>query len=261
MGVFRQCLIAKFIYKEIENYGLLRVTDLGMEYLKNPYSFKLTKDHDYEVLGDINVARSAGTGAVDPELFSMLKDLRKQIAKKNNLPPFVIFQDPSLEDMAIHYPVNLEELANMSGVGMGKAKRYGKGFAELIKAYVDEKEIDRPQDMVVKSVVNKSGMKVSIIQSIDRQVALDTIAQSKGLNMDELLKEIESIVNSGTKINIDYYIDQVLDEDHAEDIYMYFKEDAETESLEEALEELGEDTYSEEDIRLVRLKFISEMGN
>lgn len=261
MGVFRQCLIAKFIYKEIENYGLLRVTDLGMEYLKNPYSFKLTKDHDYEVLGDINVARSAGTGAVDPELFSMLKDLRKQIAKKNNLPPFVIFQDPSLEDMAIHYPVNLEELANMSGVGMGKAKRYGKGFAELIKAYVDEKEIDRPQDMVVKSVVNKSGMKVSIIQSIDRQVALDTIAQSKGLKMDELLKEIESIVNSGTKINIDYYIDQVLDEDHAEDIYMYFKEDAETESLEEALEELGEDTYSEEDIRLVRLKFISEMGN
>ena len=261
MAVFRQCLIARFIYKEIENYGLLKVTDSGREFIDKPYSFKLTKDHDYDALGDITIARSGGTGAVDPELFSMLKDMRKQIAKKNNLPPFVIFQDPSLEDMAIHYPLNLDELANMSGVGMGKAKRYGKEFAELIKAYVEEKEIDRPQDMVVKSVVNKSGLKVSIIQSIDRQVPLDSIAQSKGLKMEDLIKEIEAIVHSGTKINIDYYIDQVVDEDHKEDIYLYFREDAETESIDEAVDELGEDEYSIEDIRLIRLKFISEMGN
>jgi len=261
MAVYRQCLIAGFIYKEIENYGLLRVTDEGKEFIDNPRSFKLTKDHDYDDLEDITLARTAGSGAVDPELFSMLKDLRKDVARKNNLPPFVIFQDPSLEDMAIHYPVNIDELANMSGVGMGKARRYGKDFVSLIGKYVEEKEIERPLDMVVKSVVNKSGLKVSIIQSIDRKVPLDTIAQSKGLSMDELIKEIESIVNSGTKINIDYYIDQVVDEDHQEDIYLYFKEDAETESLEEALEELGEDEYSEEDIRLIRVKFISEMGN
>jgi ATP-dependent DNA helicase RecQ len=261
MAVYRQCLIAGFIYKEIENYGLLRVTDKGKEFIENPYSFKLTKDHDYDDLEDIAVARTAGSGAVDPELFSMLKDLRKQVARKNNLPPFVIFQDPSLEDMAIHYPINLEELSNMSGVGMGKARRYGKEFVSLIEKYVEEKEIERPLDMVVKSVVNKSGLKVSIIQSIDRQVPLDSIAQSKGLSMDELLKEVESIVNSGTKINIDYYINQVVDEDHQEDIYLYFKEDAENESIEDALEELGEEEYSEEEIRLIRVKFISEMGN
>ncbi len=261
MAVIRQCLINHFIYKEIENYGLLVVTDLGKSFIEKPYSFMLTKDHDYGSLQDINIARSGGTGAVDPELFSILKDIRKQIAKKNNLPPFVIFQDPSLEDMAIHYPISIEELANMSGVGMGKAKRYGKEFAALIGKYVEEKEIDRPQDMVVKSIVNKSGLKVSIILSIDRQVPLDSIAQSKGLKMNELLKEIEAIVNSGTKINIDYYINQVVDEDHQEDIYLYFKEDAETESLEDAIDELGEDEYSEEEIRLIRLKFISEMGN
>ncbi len=173
----------------------------------------------------------------------------------------MIFQDPSIEDMAIHYPINLDELANMSGVGMGKAKRYGKEFVALVEKYVDEKEIDRPVDMVVKSVVNKSGLKVSIIQSIDRKVPLDSIAQSKGLSMSDLIKEIESIVNSGTKINIDYYVDQAVDEDLQEDIYLYFKEDAETESLDDAIEELGEDEYSEQDIRLIRLRFISEMGN
>ena len=261
MAVLRQCLISQFIYKEIENYGLLVVTDAGRNFIEMPYSFKLTRDHDYDELEDISIARSAGTGAVDPELFSMLRDLRKEIARKNSLPPFVIFQDPSLEDMAIHYPVNLDELANMSGVGVGKAKRYGKEFVQLIGKYVEEKEIERPQDMVVKSVVNRSGLKVSIIQSIDRKVALDTIAESKGLQMDELLKEIESIVNSGTRINIDYYIDQTIDEDHQEDIFLYFKEEAENESIEEALEELGEEEYSEEEIRLMRIKFISEMGN
>jgi len=194
-------------------------------------------------------------------LFGLLKDLRKMVAKKLNLPPFVIFQDPSLEDMAIYYPIRVEEMANITGVGMGKAQRYGKEFTDLIKRYVDEKEIERPQDMVVRSVVNKSSLKVSIIQSIDRKVPLDVVAESKGLDMSELLKELESIVNSGTKINIDYYICERMDDDHRDDIYSYFREDAETESVDEALAELGEDEFTEEEIRLVRIKFISEMGN
>ena len=190
-----------------------------------------------------------------------IKDLRKRIAKSKGLPPFVIFQDPSLEDMSIHYPITLDEMQNMTGVGAGKAKRYGKEFCDLIKKYVEENEIERPVDMVVKSVVNKSGLKVYIIQSIDRKVPLDTIAESKGMEMNDLLKEIEAIVYSGTKINIDYYINEVLDEDHQDEIYDYFMEDAESESIEEALEELGEDEYTEEDIRLMRIKFICNEGN
>ncbi len=183
------------------------------------------------------------------------------MSKKINLPPFVIFQDPSLEDMATQYPVSLDELQNISGVGTGKAKKFGKEFVELIKNYVDEKEIIRPQDMVLKSVVNKSGIKVYIIQSIDRKMPLEDIAEAKNLDMNELLDEIESIVNSGTKLNLDYYIDTVLDQEHQDEIYEYFREEAETESIEEALQELGEDEYTEEEIRLVRIKFLSELGN
>jgi ATP-dependent DNA helicase RecQ len=194
-------------------------------------------------------------------LLNILRDLRKKEAKKNNLPPFVIFQDFSLEDMAIQYPVTIDELNNIAGVGTGKAQKFGDEFIRLIKNYVAEKDIIRPQDMVVKSVVNKSGMKVSIIQSIDRQMPLEDIANSKGIEMHELLSEIESIVQSGTKLNLDYYINQVIDEDKQEDIYDYFLEDAESESLEEAIDELGEEDYSEEDIRLMRIKFFSEYGN
>jgi len=223
----------------------------------------ISKDHDYEAADDDFEGKGGAgkTSAVDSELFNILKDLRKKVAKNLNLPPFVIFQDPSLEDMAIQYPINQEEMTRIVGVGTGKAQKYGKEFIELIKLYVEEKEIIRPQDMVVKSVVNKSGLKVYIIQSIDRQMPLDDIANAKGIDMTELLDEIESIVHSGTKLNIDYYIDDVIDEDKQDDIFEYFREEAETESIDAALEELGEDQYSEEEIRLVRIKFFSELGN
>ena len=190
----------------------------------------------------------------------MLKDLRKKVAKKHDLPPFVVFQDPSLEDMAIQYPVTIEEMQNITGVGVGKAKKFGEEFVKLIKAYVEEKEIVRPQDMVGKSVANKSGNKIFIIQAIDRKMDFEDIARAKNLDFDELLTDIEGIVNSGTKLDISYYIEQYMDEDKAEDIYLYFKEDAQSDSLDEAVEELGSD-YTEEEIRLVRIKFMCEMGN
>ena len=199
-------------------------------------------------------------GSADDELFGMLKDLRKKVAKKHNLPPFVIFQDPSLEDMSIQYPITFEELQNITGVGAGKARKFGSEFIELIKAYVEEKDIIRPQDMVVKSVVNRSGNKVFIIQSIDRQMDLEDIADARSLTTDELLSEIEVIVNSGTKLNLDYYIKMNIDDDKVDDIYEYFKEDAESDSIEDAVKELGRD-YTEEEIRLVRIKFICEQGN
>ncbi len=259
-AVIRQLLIAGFLIKEIENYGILKVSDAGKEYLENPKSFFITKEHDFE-MDDIEEKSSGGTASVDPHLFSMLKDLRKKISKRKNLPPFVIFQDPSLEAMAIHYPISIDELMNIPGVGSGKANRFGKEFVELIKKHVEENEIDRPIDMVVKSVANKSKNKIAIIQSIDRKVPLNDIAESRGLEMEELLTEIESIVYSGTRVNIDYYIDQIMDEDHRDDIFYYYKEDAETDDIGSALEELGEDEYSEENIRLVRIKFLSEVGN
>jgi len=261
-AVIRQALIAHLIKKDIENYGLLSLEEKGYEYLKKPYSFMLTKDHDYSGIDDDDMSQmpSAKTGAVDNELLNILKDLRKKISKKLELPPFVIFQDPSLEDMAVQYPISLEELTNITGVGTGKAKKYGKEFLELIKVYVDDKEIVRPQDMVVRSVAKKSSIKVFVIQSIDRKLSLDDICDAKDIEMDALLAEIETIVNSGTKLNIDYYINDAMDEDKQEDIYDYFKEDAEDESLEAAVEELGDD-YSEEEIRLIRIKFISELGN
>ena len=260
-AVLRQALIARLVYKDIENYGLLKLSDKGKEYLKNPYSIMLTQDHDYDIVSnDDAAAGGGGTGAVDEELIHILKDLRKKMAKKLELPPFVIFQDPSLEDMAIQYPVTVDELQNIVGVGTGKAKKFGKEFAETIKNYVEDKEIIRPQDMVVKSVVNKSGVKVFIIQSIDRKIPLHDIADAKNLEMLELIDEIEAIVNSGTRININYYLDDIMDEDRIEDIYEYFRE-AESESIDEALSELEAEDYTEEEIRLVRIKFFSELGN
>jgi len=258
--VIRQSLIAKLLTKDIENYGLLKLTPKGMEFLDNPVSFMLAEDHDYTDASDEDNAFGARTAAVDEELFSILKDLRKKISKQKDVPPFVIFQDPSLEDMAIQYPVTVEELQNISGVGAGKAQRYGAEFVEIIKKYVEEKEIIRPLDMVVKSVVNKSGIKVYIIQSIDMKRSFEDIAEAKGLEMDELITEIEAIVNSGTRLNIDYYVNSVIDEERQHDIYSYFREEAESDSLEEAMNELGSE-FEEEEIRLMRVKFLSEMGN
>lgn len=258
--VIRQALIAKFLAKDIENYGLLKLTAKGMEFLEKPVSFMLAEDHDYADTTDEENAFGARTSAVDDELLSILKDLRKKISKQKDVPPFVIFQDPSLEDMAIQYPVTIDELQNISGVGAGKAQRYGQEFVEIIKKYVEEKEIIRPLDMVVKSVVNKSGIKVYIIQSIDMKRPLEDIAEAKGLELNELISEIEAIVNSGTRINLDYYINMVIDEERQHDIFSYFREEAESDSLEEAIAELGNE-FEEDEIRLMRIKFLSEMGN
>jgi ATP-dependent DNA helicase RecQ len=260
-NIIRQALIERLLEKDIENYGTLKVTKKGKDFLDNPKSIKVSKDRQLGEDADGEMRGGAAkTSTTDKVLFMLLKDLRKEIAKKNNLPPFVIFQDPSLEDMAIQYPVKLEELKQISGVGAGKAERFGKPFVELIKNYVDENEIERPMDMVVKSIVNKSGIKVYIIQNIDRKKPLEDIAFAKGLEFDELLTEIESIVAAGTKIDINYYIDEVLDEDKQDEIFDYFKT-AETDSYTKAIEELGEDDYTEEEIRLMRIKFMSEMGN
>jgi ATP-dependent DNA helicase RecQ len=259
----RQALIARFIQKDIENYGLLKLDEKGLEFLENPVSFPLSENHDYSDTDEEeeNLAGPERPGTVDEELFNILKGLRKRLSKQLGLPPFVLFQDPSLEDMAIQYPITYEELQNITGVGAGKAKKYGAEFIKIIKSYVDEKEIIRPQDMVVKSVINKSNLKVFIIQSIDRQMDFEDIAAAKNLETSALLDEIEAIVNSGTKINIDYFINNVMDKDHQQDIYDYFMEEAENESVEAALKELGEENYSEEEIRLMRIKFLSELGN
>ena len=260
-AVLRQSLIAGLIEKDIENYGLLRLTKAGHEFIKKPYSIMLTQDHDFDIAPEeAGSAGGTGTGAVDEELLHVLKDLRKKMAKKLNLPPFVIFQDPSLEDMAIQYPVKLDELQNIVGVGAGKAKKYGEEFVTVIREYVDDKDIIRPQDMVVKSVVNKSGVKVYIIQSIDRKLSLEDIADAKNLEIMDLIEEIEAIVSSGTKLNIDYYLNEIMDEEKLEEIYEYFRE-AETESIDDALAELGEEYFTEEEIRLVRIKFFSELAN
>ncbi|WP_319231358.1 DNA helicase RecQ [Draconibacterium orientale] len=261
-AVFRQSMVAGIINKDIENYGLLKVTEKGHEFLEKPHSFMLVKNHEYEEEDDSANAGGAPSGGAsgDPQLFAMLKDLRKKIAKKHNLPPFVIFQDPSLADMSIQYPITTKELQHIQGVGQGKARRYGKEFVALIKSYVEENEIERPEDLVVRTVANKSKMKVFIIQSIDRKLSFEDIADSKGIEVRDVIGEVEAIVNSGTKLNIDYYIDDVIDEDHQEDIFEYFRE-AETDSIEDALEELGEEEYSEDDIRLMRVKFFSDLGN
>ncbi|MBN1113578.1 MAG: DNA helicase RecQ [Bacteroidales bacterium] len=262
-AAIKHALINGLVNKNIENYGLLNVTEKGEEYLKNPYSIAMVEDQQFDNSDDVGLGATPGSGAgtVDSELFSILKDLRRKIAKKFDLPPFVIFQDPSLEDMCIQFPITIEEMQNISGVGVGKANKYGKEFADFIKKYVEERDIVRPMDMVVKSVVNKSGMKVFIIQSIDRKMSFEDIASTKNMTMDELLLEIESIVNSGTKLDIGYYLDLAMDEDKIDDIYDFFKEEAQTGTLDEALAELGEDDYTETEIRLVRIKFISDLGN
>jgi len=259
-GVIRQALINSLINKDIENYGLLFLTPQGHEYLKNPYSITLTRNHNYDEANQSVTQSGGATSVVDPSLLNMLKDLRRKISKRKNLPPFILFQDPSLEDMAIQYPITTEELKNIVGVGTGKARKYGKEFIELIKRYVEENEIERAQDMVVKSVINKSGLKVYIIQSIDRKMPFEDIAAAQRLDMESLFTEIEAIINSGTHLNINYHVDELLDEEHQEEVYDYFSE-AETESIEAALDELGRDEYSEEEIRLMRMKYISEMGN
>ncbi len=258
-AVIRQALIAGYLEKDVENYGLIKVTDAGRNFLDHPISFQIVEDKDFEEETAEDTPMHGGAAAVDPVLYSMLKVLRKKLSKKLSLPPYVIFQDPSLEAMATTYPITLDELQNIPGVGAGKAKRYGQEFIDLIKRHVDENEIERPEDLRVRTVANKSKLKVSIIQSIDLKVALDDLAVSKGMEFDELLDEVESIVYSGTKINIDYFLSEVIDEEHLEDIYEYFKE-SETDSLSVALDELGDD-YTEEEIRLVRIKFLSELAN
>ena len=258
-AVIRQALIAGYIGKDIENYGLLKVTKAGHAFLKNPVSFKIVKDVDFDEVEEEVPMKGGASCAVDPELYSILKDLRKKIAKRLELPPYVIFQDPSLEAMATTYPITIEELQNIPGVGAGKAKRYGEEFVKVIKAHVEENEIERPEDLRVRTVANKSKLKVSIIQAIDRKIALDDLAESKGLEFGELLDEIEAIVYSGTKINIDYFLHEIMDDEHIDDIFDYFKE-SESDSLEDAIEEFGME-YSEEEIRLIRIKFLSEMGN
>jgi ATP-dependent DNA helicase RecQ len=260
-AVIRQGLILGLIDKNIENYGLLGLNDRGVAYLKKPVPVTVTLDHDYATGDDDDdaVPVGKGSGAADEELFSMLKDLRKKVAKQHGLPPFVVFQDPSLEDMSVHYPVSLEEMQSISGVGAGKAKKFGQPFCDLISRYVAEKEIVRPKDMVVKSIANRSANKVYIIQCIDRKMDFVDIAQAKNLDFDELLTEIETIVNSGTRLNVGYYIDEVMDEDKAEEIYLYFKEDASSDSIYDAQRELGNE-FTEEEIRLVRIKFICEQG-
>lgn len=262
-NVIRQCLILNLLDKDIDNYGILKLTPEAKKFQKKPYSIMLTEDQSIDKDEDEEFVESGGghkSGTADSALFAMLKDLRKEISRKQNLPPFVIFQDPSLEEMAIQYPINVEELKQISGVGAGKALKFGKPFIELIKTYVEDNDIIRPNDMVVKSVVNKSGLKVYIIQSIDRKMPLEDIALAKNITIDELLTEIERVVASGTKIDLTYYIEEYIDEFHQEEIFNYFRT-AETDSTEDALTELGEDEYTLEEIRLLRIKFMSEVGN
>ena len=256
--VIRQALIAGFLRKDVENYGLLKLTAEGKRYMKKPESFLIVEDHEFSDDDDDEMTDGQGS-ALDPTLYSMLKDLRRVVAKRHQLPPYVVFMDGSLEQMATVYPITLEELQNIQGVGAGKARKFGKEFVALIKKHCEENQIERPEDLRVRTVAKKSMLKVKIIQSIDRQVALDDIANAQGLEFEELLDEVEAIVYSGTKLNIDYFLEEVMDEDHVDDIFDYFRE-SDTDDLETAMEELGSD-YSEDEVRLVRIKFLSDMAN
>jgi ATP-dependent DNA helicase RecQ len=263
-ALIRQAVLAGLLTKDIDHYGLLKISQEGKNFLESPRPFQIALDanfDDTESDDDDDVSGSGGNAsAADERLFDMLKNLRKTVAKQKNLPPFVIFQDPSLEEMSINYPISIDELKNISGVGSGKATKYGKPFVELIQKYVEDNDIERPQDLVVKSVVNKSGLKVYIIQNIDRKISLDDMASSKGLSLKDMISEIESIVGSGTRIDIQYYINEVIDTERQEEVFDYFRT-AETDSVGDAMQELGEDEYTEEEIRLMRIKFMSEVGN
>ena len=265
MSILRQAIVNGFLSKDIENYGLLKITEKGRGFLKKPVSLKFTRDNHFSktnnAFGDDAFSDGkVGSSASDEVLFSLLKDLVKKTAKLKNLPPYVIFQEPSLEEMSIQYPINMEEMTKISGVGSGKAAKFGKPFIELIKSYVEENEIERPVDMVIKSVVNKSGLKVYIIQNIDRKIGLREMAKSKNLSLPNLLTEIETIVESGTKVNINYFIDDIMDEENQDEILEYFKE-SDSGDITLALKELGENEYSEEEIRAVRIKFLSDFAN
>ncbi|MBI4946237.1 MAG: DNA helicase RecQ [Bacteroidetes bacterium] len=265
-AVIRQAHVVGLLSKDIENYGLLKVTKAGKEFIQKPVSFMLTKDHDFENPDDDDeeaiIAGGGGQagGALDQTLYGMLKDLVKRVAKDKKLPPYVVFQETSLAEMTINYPTTLDEMSKVSGVGPGKAQRYGKPFADMIAKYVKDNEIERPQDLIVKSTVNKSGLKVFLIHNIDRKLSLEDIADAKGLSMKQLISELEAIVSAGTRVNISHYIDEVMDDDRQKDIYEYFRE-SHSDSVEDALKELGEDEYDEEEVRLMRIKFISEFGN
>lgn len=261
-SVLRQALLNNYLSKDIDQYGLLRLTKTGVNFLDNPHSIRFVMNRPMEATDDDDSedGPKQGGGALDTALLQMLKDLRKKIAKQKGLPPFVIFQDPSLEEMCTHYPITTEELKQISGVGAGKAMKFGAPFIDLIKKYVEDNDIDRPVDMVIKSAANKSALKVYIIQNIDRHLNLEDIAASKGLTYEEILREVESIVNSGTKLNLNYFIDEVIDEDKQEEVFDYFKS-AEIDSIDDALVELGADDYTREEVQLMRIKFMSELGN
>ena len=256
--VIHQALIAGYLKKDVENYGLLKLTSAGKRFIKQPQPFMIVEDTDFDDEFE-EESRDACGSTLDPQLYSLLKQLRKDVAEKHNVPPYVIFQDVSIEQMAVAYPITLEELQNIPGVGVGKAKRYGEAFCQLIKTYCEDNQIERPEELRVRTVAKKSMNKVKIIQNIDRQMALDDIADSLNMGFDDLLSEIETIVNSGTKLNIDYFLEEVIDEDRVDEIYDYFRE-SETDDLDTAAEELGGD-YTDDEIRLVRIKFLSEMAN
>ncbi|SHE82983.1 DNA helicase RecQ [Pedobacter caeni] len=260
-SLVRQSVLNNFLSKDIDNYGLLRLTNNGRDFIENPYSLKFVLNEPIESAADDDEDDvKHGTGTLDTQLLQLLKDLRKKIAKQKNVPPFVVFQDPSLEEMCTHYPIAMDELKQISGVGNGKAMKFGSPFIELIKKYVDDNDIERPIDLIIKTQANKSQLKVSIIQNIDRQIGLEDIAKSKGITYFDILKEIEAIVNSGTKLNLNYFVDELIDEDRQDEVFDYFQS-AENDSIDEALKELGETDYSREEIQLMRIKFMSEFGN
>ncbi len=260
-SLVRQSVLENFLYKDVDNYGLLRLTEKGNLFLKSPYGLKFLLNQPMETAESLSEDNSQQAGnTIDSQLFVMLNDLRKKIAKQKKLPKFVIFQDPSLEEMCIHYPITLDELKQIQGVGAGKAMKFGSQFVALIKKYVEENEIERPQDLIIKSTANRSALKVSIIQNVDKKIGLEDIASSKGLTYEEILREVESIVNSGTRLNLGYFIDEMIEEDRQEEVYDYFLE-AQEDSIDVALNELGNDEYTYEEIQLMRIKFMSDLGN
>jgi ATP-dependent DNA helicase RecQ len=259
-SLLRQAVLNNYVQKDIDNYGLLKLTKAGTSFIENPHSLKFILNYLMDEAEDEVEESQQQVGALDTLLLQMLKDLRKKIAKQKNIPPFIVFQDPSLDEMCIHYPVSVDELKQIHGVGSGKALKFGQPFIELIKKYVEDNDIERPVDLVIKSAANKSALKVSIIQNIDRQIALEDIASAKGISYDDILKELETIVNSGTKLNLNYYIDEMIEEDRQEEVFDYFRS-TETDSIDSAIAELGTDDYTPEEVQLMRIKFISELGN